>query len=924
MIFAFIRFLFWGVFASSMCTVVTVLVSCGGGGSDSGSLDGAGIGGTGTGDGINSLEAVIKVEPSSTVNVYEELFFDASTTIDDKELFQGGKYEWDFGDGYKFANPEGGITATHTYTRPGTYTVILSVTDIDGNSNSAQQVITVNGDYTQLAPRADITPLMQLKFDEDINDSSGNNLNAVWQDGEGVFVNGIEGMALDLTGGKSVRVDNTSILGGLEQITISLWFKKSDSSNTGYLLRKFDTSTSHSAFDMRIQSHYFGGYIETDNAYGHCASYAESQYTVDDSWHHYAYVYDGAMVRLYIDGVEIVEGGSSPRSPLVHSGILNNSNDPLYIGSNRGNDVFSGYIDEIKIYDKALTPQELFIGFEMWHADFHGHKSQYLYVKIPGELRKSDTARIAATITGDNNYSQQLSLNQPNEVLTLIDVEKTDLTDLKSEEKILLNNSLLPGASGKYTLSVRITNAAGEIIDTINESFYKTYDGEPKVGIDENNAIRVDGELFFPIGPTGLNNADITNSSDDYYRDWEGNGYINVLRSQGFWPTDVSVAAWESYLNVSENLMAIGPARWEGLVNHRDMRPYWRNAYIDNLVEYVEAVKDHPATFLWNWASEPDLGDDMTYVPAPVVRSWTYKTHQLDPQHLVTVTFAGHYWTEGVIDYHKRRRRKYEYPYNANQFGQGTQIYKGTHVGDVYEIDYYPLEWASPHTRGATNALLASALDNFYLETNNLVPLLSLVETTDINEGDGGAVPPTTWHPTPEQLKMMIWVNVVHGVKGLGWFHYHTRTPEANFGVMAEFVEQIEELTPIILGPDIENEITVETTSGPQGEGRIDAMIKEYQGKYYFFTVRLSETESEPNPEYIEDKPLGEGGQEFGYPDPIQNYPVTATINIAGLSGASIELYNENGRAISMSNGQFQDSFLPYEVHIYEITPVGE
>lgn len=900
-----------------------IAASCGGGG---GGETGASQSNdnSGTGDVIETDASIpqsnFNIEPSATIGVNEELFFNASATTDDKELFAGGKYEWDFGDGYSLQDPEGGITVTHTYTRPGTYTVTLTVTDTDENTTALQQDVTVSGEYTKLAPRPTATPLLELKFEDNILDSSGNNLNGIWQADTGDFVAGIEGKALDLTTGNSVRIDNTDSLGGLDQLTISLWFKKQDSTDTGYLLRKIDSSSGASAIDMRVRSSYFGAQLYTSSGRGHCHTYSESQFVNNTVWHHYALTYDGQIMRIYIDGAEIT---SDDDSPLPLTGSLINSNDPLYIGSNRGDDVFNGYIDEVKIYDTALTPQDLFTGFETWHADFHGHRSQYIYVQIPDELRSDNTNTLYAQITGDNNYSQQLSLNNANDVFSLIDSTKSDMSNLKAEEKILLNNMQIPGATDEYTLTIQIKNGSGVVLDTISESFNKTYDGEPKVSIDKNNAIRVNGELFFPIGPTGLNNVDINTPHDDYYRNWEGNGYINVLRSQGFWPTDVSATAWEEYIGISDNLMAIGPARWEGLVNHRDMRPYWRNAYIDNLIEYINRTKDHRATFMWNWASEPDLGDDSTYVPAPVVRSWTYKTHQLDPQHLVTVTFAGHYWTEGVIDYHERRRHKYQAPTNASQFGQGTQIFNGTQVGDVYEIDYYPLEWAAPHSRGATNALLISALDKFYEETKNQVPLMSLVETTDIREGDGGLSPPTPWHPTQEQLKMMIWINVVHEAKGLGWFHYHTRTPEANFAVMAEFVDDIEQLTPVILGPKIDTQVNVQVTGGAQGDGRIDTMIREYNGKYYLFAVRVSETEDEPNPDYIEDKPLGEGGQEFGYPDPIQNYPVTATFTIEGFNNANIQLHRENSRTLNISSGQFVDTFEPYEVHIYEITPIS-
>ena len=38
---------------------------------------------------------------------------------------------------------------------------------------------------------------------------------------------------------------------------------------------------------------------------------------------------------------------------------------------------------------------------------------------------------------------------------------------------------------------------------------------------------------------------------------------------------------------------------------------------------------------------------------------------------------------------------------------------------------------------------------------------------------------------------MVIWLNVVHGAKGINWYHYNDDTPDENYQVMQEFVHQI-------------------------------------------------------------------------------------------------------------------------------------
>jgi len=75
-----------------------------------------------------------------------------------------------------------------------------------------------------------------------------------------------------------------------------------------------------------------------------------------DIWHSIAFTYDGGAVLLYFDGVEI---GSEPFSEDINAtpGI------PLSIGNLYGNSVHNlyvdGTIDEVRIYERALSPHEV-------------------------------------------------------------------------------------------------------------------------------------------------------------------------------------------------------------------------------------------------------------------------------------------------------------------------------------------------------------------------------------------------------------------------------------------------------------------------------------------------------------------------------------------------------------------------------------
>ena len=77
----------------------------------------------------------------------------------------------------------------------------------------------------------------------------------------------------------------------------------------------------------------------------------------DGQWHHVAGVYDGANMFLYVDGTLDV---SQPAT-----GSIAQNSAPLRIGANAsdGEDgtgyYFNGLIDEVSIYNRALTASEI-------------------------------------------------------------------------------------------------------------------------------------------------------------------------------------------------------------------------------------------------------------------------------------------------------------------------------------------------------------------------------------------------------------------------------------------------------------------------------------------------------------------------------------------------------------------------------------
>ncbi|NQT51640.1 FAD-dependent oxidoreductase [bacterium] len=70
-------------------------------------------------------------------------------------------------------------------------------------------------------------------------------------------------------------------------------------------------------------------------------------------WYHLVATYDGAQMRLFVDGAE---DGASPRE---QTGAIDTSATPLYIGSSASGARLDGVIDEVRIFSRALSPAEI-------------------------------------------------------------------------------------------------------------------------------------------------------------------------------------------------------------------------------------------------------------------------------------------------------------------------------------------------------------------------------------------------------------------------------------------------------------------------------------------------------------------------------------------------------------------------------------
>jgi hypothetical protein len=116
----------------------------------------------------------------------------------------------------------------------------------------------------------------------------------------------------------------------------------------------------------------------------------------NDTWYHVVATYDGAKMRLYING--ILE--SSGDSTATHSGT-----EKLQIGYDQSSDekLFRGQLDNLKIYNKALSDSEVLARYN-WEQPVISSIS-------PSSVQVGDTITISGTGFGANQGQNSVLIN---------------------------------------------------------------------------------------------------------------------------------------------------------------------------------------------------------------------------------------------------------------------------------------------------------------------------------------------------------------------------------------------------------------------------------------------------------------------------------------------------------------------------------
>jgi hypothetical protein len=367
-----------------------------------------------------------------------------------------------------------------------------------------------------------------------------------------------------------------------------------------------------------------------------------------------------------------------------------------------------------------------------------------------------------------------------------------------------------------------------------------------------------------------------------YYANWSNSG---VLADPDFFP----IAVWLQVPSFARQYKATGVNLYIGLPTNSltevvTLKSYGMNAICQQTPDLLSRLSLFQETIVgWMHDDEPDIAQlqpngswGPCVEPSVVIADYqTWKT--TDPTRPIYVNFG-----PGVTDIGWIGRSTC-----TGQWWMYQEYQKGA---DMLGFDYYPVNDSRPNDLW----MVPKGVDSLQSWSNYQKPVMAWIECTDIGDGAGGK-------PTVAQVKTEVWMSIIHGADGYGYFCHagfpSNVNPQAvlSDGPMVagitEVNNQVTSLARVLNTPDVKGRVSVSSSNGAVP---IDILVKEYQGGLYIFAVTM--------------RPGAVSGT-F-----TVNSPPPGTATVLGES-----------RSLTVSGGTFTDTFGSYAYHLYQIggTPVN-
>ena len=203
------------------------------------------------------------------------------------------------------------------------------------------------------------------------------------------WVSGIRGSSLQFDGNTSqVQVPYAGLDPIGNSISFSFWFRLNAVGDNGTFI--FQDVKYKVSMDPQGR---VGFAIYTPNWASVNSGF--SSRVLDTDWHHVVTTYDGATMKIFLDGLY--------RTSASNTGNLQISNSDVYIGRQRSINPFKGTIDEMLVYNRALTDIEVLQIFGSTPAPGNGGDDLVTWWKLDentGSIAGDSKGTNIGTITG--------------------------------------------------------------------------------------------------------------------------------------------------------------------------------------------------------------------------------------------------------------------------------------------------------------------------------------------------------------------------------------------------------------------------------------------------------------------------------------------------------------------------------------------
>ncbi|MDD2486275.1 MAG: beta-galactosidase [bacterium] len=302
-----------------------------------------------------------------------------------------------------------------------------------------------------------------------------------------------------------------------------------------------------------------------------------------------------------------------------------------------------------------------------------------------------------------------------------------------------------------------------------------------RVYINENNALVVDGQLFFPIMSYAVT------AGTKAFKELEEVGFNTVI---------------------GPHTTANNPFIAEQIKEYLYIASKAKLKVMSTAASYV-------------WGSPPQLS-----CPTPETVISKFKDH---PSLLGWFTgdeiFANRVSVEQMDKLYKIiRKRDPDHPVGLNLMKADVDYFPGvTSVSDIVSFDWYPI----PNTSLSSYADLIAQLKRRVASRKPVWVWLQLSL-----KGERAR------DPSPQELRCMTWLVIAHGAKGIGYFIYSANISPESKKALRKIISEVSCLAPVILSSPSGEKVTVQRV---KGSGQVDILFREHEGKGYLIAVNKSE-----------------------------------------------------------------------------------